>query len=75
MEKMNVCFKSVEDVREFVGLVENKDILGELRVGTYCLDPASFLGIMAINLRTTIRFTIYNAGTDIMNSFKKFAVA
>jgi phosphotransferase system HPr-like phosphotransfer protein len=73
---MNVMLGTINDVKEFVGIVSRYDFDVDLISGRYAVDAKSIMGIFSLDLAKPIRVDVHseNAG-EFIAAIKKFVVA
>lgn len=57
MDKIRVKFNNVDEVSKFVRIVSKYDGDFDLYCGSYCVDAKSILGIMTMDLRSSLWMT------------------
>ena len=76
MKKFNVMFKTTNDVKEFVSIVNQCDFDVDLISGKYVVNAKSIMGIFSLDLTKSI---ILQADTDddsgFLEKIKKYIVS
>ena len=57
MRKVNVKFRDVEQVRQFVNVIDKIDLSFNLGEGRRVVDAKSILGVMALDLTRPVRLS------------------
>ncbi len=64
MKNLVILFKSVYDVKEFVGIVNNFDYDVDLVSGRYVVDAKSIMGIFSLDLMKPVKVEIHSDVSD-----------
>jgi phosphotransferase system HPr-like phosphotransfer protein len=73
---MNVMLGTINDVKEFVGIVSRYDFDVDLISGRYAVDAKSIMGIFSLDLSKPIRVDVHSDGAgEFVDAIKKFVVA
>ena len=59
MKTLNIMFKSINDVKDFVNLVNRFDFDVDLSSGRYVVDAKSIMGIFSLDLSKPIKMDIH----------------
>jgi phosphocarrier protein HPr len=75
MKVMNILLKSINDVKDFVNIVNNFDFEIDLSSGRYIVDAKSIMGIFSLDLSKAIKVELHSEDTaEIEAKLKRFAV-
>ena len=72
MKTFNIMLKSINDVKDFVNIVNKYDFDVDLTSGRYIVDAKSIMGIFSLDLMNKILLT---AHTDDVEDLKKALAA
>ena len=74
MNTFNIMLNSINDVKNFVNIVNKYDFDVDLTSGRYVVDAKSIMGIFSLDLSKPIKVDIHSEGAqalvDEMNQFK-----
>ena len=75
MKSLNVLFKSINDVKDFVNIVNKYDFDVDLASGRYVVDAKSIMGIFSLDLSKPIKVEVHtdNCG-KFCEEIKNFTV-
>ena len=75
MKALNVLFKSINDVKDFVNIVNKYDFDVDLASGRYVVDAKSIMGIFSLDLSKPIKVEVHtdNCG-KFCEEIKNFTV-
>jgi phosphotransferase system HPr-like phosphotransfer protein len=75
MKVVNILLKSINDVKDFVNIVNNYDFDIDLSSGRYVVDAKSIMGIFSLDLSKPIKVELHTEDTtDIENELNRFFV-
>ncbi len=75
MKTFNILLKSINDVKDFVNIVNKYDFDVDLTSGRYIVDAKSIMGIFSLDLSKPIKVEIHNDNADsFVNEIKAFMV-
>lgn len=75
MKTFHIMLKSINDVKDFVNIVNRYDFDVDLTSGRYIVDAKSIMGIFSLDLSKPIKVEAHADGTDaFMNEVKPFIV-
>ena len=75
MKSVNIMLKSIDDVKNFVNLVNKYDFEVDLISGRYVVDAKSIMGIFSLDLSRPIKLETYAEDCDdFMEEIKPFVV-
>ncbi len=75
MKSVNVSFKSINDVKDFVNIVNRYEFEVDLSSGRYVVDAKSIMGIFSLDLSKPIKMDIHSDDCEsLLNEIKKFIV-
>lgn len=75
MKTLNIMLNSINDVKEFVNLVNQYDFDVDLSSGRYVVDAKSIMGIFSLDLSKPIKVEIYDDNCDeFLQAIKKYEV-
>ena len=76
MLSLTIMLKSINDVKEFVRLVNDYSYDVDLTSGRYVVDAKSIMGIFSLDLAKPITVNIHSdEASDLAEQLKAFAVA
>mgnify|MGYP000846263741 FL=1 len=75
MATYNILLKSINDVKDFVNIVNKYDFDVDLTSGRYIVDAKSIMGIFSLDLSKPIRMEVHADNPDaFINEIKSFIV-
>jgi phosphocarrier protein HPr len=75
MVTFNISLKSINDVKDFVNIVNKYDVDIDLTSGRYVVDAKSIMGIFSLDLSKAIKLEIHaDAEENLCAELKKFMV-
>lgn len=78
MENLTILLSTINDVKEFVGIVTRYDFDVDLISGRYAVDAKSIMGIFSLDLAKPIEVRVHCDDSDECKTFveaiKKFEV-
>jgi phosphocarrier protein HPr len=75
MKTFNIMLKSINDVKDFVNIVNNYDFDVDLTSGRYVVDAKSIMGIFSLDLSKPIKVEIQDDNCDdFLDEVKRFTV-
>jgi len=75
MNTFNILLKSINDVKDFVNIVNKYDFDVDLTSGRYIVDAKSIMGIFSLDLSKPIKMEIHGEHPeDFINEIKHFIV-
>ncbi|HOK43581.1 MAG TPA: HPr family phosphocarrier protein [Thermoclostridium caenicola] len=75
MNTFNILLKSINDVKDFVNIVNKYDFDVDLTSGRYIVDAKSIMGIFSLDLSKPIKMEIHGDNPeDFINEIKQFIV-
>lgn len=75
MKTFNIALKTINDVKDFVNIVNKYDFDVDLSTGRYVVDAKSIMGIFSLDLSKPIKVEVHtNDCSDFMEAVKKFIV-
>ena len=63
MKVVNILLKSINDVKDFVNIVNNYDFDIDLSSGRYVVDAKSIMGIFSLDLSKPIKVELHSEDT------------
>lgn len=74
MKKINVLLSTVNDVKDFVGIVSGYDFDVDLISGRFAVDAKSIIGIFSLDLSKPLNVNIYSDECEeLIEQLQKFA--
>ena len=74
MKKMSIMLYTINDVKEFVGIVSQYDYDIDLISGRYAVDAKSIIGIFSLDLSKPLKVNIYSDDCEeLISALQKFA--
>lgn len=64
MKTFNILLKSINDVKDFVNVVNKYDFDVDLTSGRYIVDAKSIMGIFSLDLSKPIKVEVHNDNAD-----------
>ncbi|NLL68103.1 MAG: HPr family phosphocarrier protein [Clostridiaceae bacterium] len=64
MKSFNILLKSINDVKDFVNIVNKYDFDVDLTSGRYIVDAKSIMGIFSLDLSKPIKVEVHNENAD-----------
>ena len=64
MKTFNILLKSINDVKDFVNIVNKYDFDVDLTSGRYIVDAKSIMGIFSLDLSKPIKVEVHNDNAD-----------
>ena len=64
MRTFNILLKSINDVKDFVNIVNKYDFDVDLTSGRYIVDAKSIMGIFSLDLSKPIKVEVHNEDPD-----------
>ncbi len=74
MIKFTVLLKSINDVKDFVRIVNEFPYDVDLAAGRYIVDAKSIMGIFSLDLTQPIDVEIHGEGGDLREKLKVFII-
>lgn len=75
MKTFNILLKSINDVKDFVNIVNKYDFDVDLTSGRYIVDAKSIMGIFSLDLSKPIKVEVHSDNADdFINEIKAFIV-
>jgi phosphotransferase system HPr-like phosphotransfer protein len=75
MKTFNIALKTINNVKDFVNIVNKYDFDVDLSTGRYVVDAKSIMGIFSLDLSKPIKVEVHtNDCSDFMEAVKKFIV-
>ena len=75
MKTVNIMLNSINDVKNFVNIVNQYDFDVDLSSGRYVVDAKSIMGIFSLDLSKPIKLEVYDDNCDeFLEAIKKFEV-
>ena len=75
MKTFNIILKSINDVKDFVNIVNKYDFDVDLTSGRYIVDAKSIMGIFSLDLSKPIKVEVHSDGFDVFfNEIKAFVI-
>ena len=75
MKTFNILLKSINDVKDFVNIVNKYDFDIDLTSGRYIVDAKSIMGIFSLDLSKPIKVEVHSDNADdFINEIKAFIV-
>ncbi len=75
MKAFNIMLRSINDVKDFVNVVNKYDFDVDLTSGRYVVDAKSIMGIFSLDLSKPIRVEVHAEDCDsFCNEIKAFIV-
>jgi phosphotransferase system HPr-like phosphotransfer protein len=79
MKDLNIQLKSINDVKDFVNIVNRYDFDIDLISGRYVVDAKSIMGIFSLDLSKPIKMEIHSESNsvieaEILSALQKFIV-
>lgn len=75
MKSLNITLKTINDVKDFVNIVNKYDFDVDLSTGRYVVDAKSIMGIFSLDLSKPIKVEIQaNDCGQFCEEIKRFAV-
>ncbi|NJD04213.1 MAG: HPr family phosphocarrier protein [Ruminiclostridium sp.] len=75
MKAFNIMLKSINDVKDFVNIVNKYDFDVDLTSGRYVVDAKSIMGIFSLDLSKPIRVEVHvDECSDFCQEVKSFIV-
>ena len=75
MKAFNIMLRSINDVKDFVNVVNKYDFDVDLTSGRYVVDAKSIMGIFSLDLSKPIRVEVHAEGCEsFCNEIKAFIV-
>jgi phosphocarrier protein HPr len=64
VKSFNILLKSINDVKDFVNIVNKYDFDVDLTSGRYIVDAKSIMGIFSLDLSKPIKVEVHNENAD-----------
>lgn len=64
MQSFNILLKSINDVKDFVNIVNKYDFDVDLSSGRYIVDAKSIMGIFSLDLSKPIKVDVHHDDAD-----------
>jgi phosphocarrier protein HPr len=64
VKTFNILLKSINDVKDFVNIVNKYDFDVDLTSGRYIVDAKSIMGIFSLDLSKPIKVEVHNENAD-----------
>ena len=75
MKEFNISLKAINDVKDFVNIVNRYDFDVDLSTGRYVVDAKSIMGIFSLDLSKAIKVEIYSDDCgQFCEDIKRFVV-
>jgi len=75
LKTFNILLKSINDVKDFVNIVNKYDFDVDLTSGRYIVDAKSIMGIFSLDLSKPIKVEVHNDNADeFINEIKSIIV-
>lgn len=75
MKTFNILLKSINDVKDFVNIVNKYDFDVDLTSGRYIVDAKSIMGIFSLDLSKPIKVEVHGENPDVfIGEIKSFIV-
>lgn len=75
MKTFNIILKTINDVKDFVNIVNKYDFEVDLTSGRYVVDAKSIMGIFSLDLTKPIKVDVHTDDCgDFMDKIKNFIV-
>jgi len=75
MKTFNILLKSINDVKDFVNIVNKYDFDVDLSSGRYIVDAKSIMGIFSLDLSKPIKVEVHSDNPDsFINEIKSIIV-
>lgn len=75
MKTFNISLKSINDVKDFVNVVNRYDFDVDLTSGRYVVDAKSIMGIFSLDLSKPIKVEVHDDSCDsFCNDIKNFII-
>ncbi len=75
MKTFNILLKSINDVKDFVNIVNKYDFDVDLTSGRYIVDAKSIMGIFSLDLSNPIKVEVHSDNPDeFINEIKSIIV-
>ncbi len=75
MKTFNILLKSINDVKDFVNIVNKYDFDVDLTSGRYIVDAKSIMGIFSLDLSKPIKVEVRDDNATVfINEIKNFIV-
>ncbi|NLW03342.1 MAG: HPr family phosphocarrier protein [Clostridiaceae bacterium] len=75
MSTYNILLKSINDVKDFVNIVNKYDFDVDLTSGRYIVDAKSIMGIFSLDLSKPIKMEVHDENPDaFISEIKNFIV-
>lgn len=75
MKSFDISLKSINDVKDFVNIVNKYDFDVDLSSGRYIVDAKSIMGIFSLDLSKPIKVEIQNGNSEkFCDEIKRFVV-
>ena len=75
MKTFNILINSINDVKNFVNIVNRYSFDIDLVSGRYVVDAKSIMGIFSLDLSNTIKVEAHTEDDQILEDLKPFIVA
>lgn len=72
MQQLKVKFNNVEQIRQFITIIEKFDTNFDLGAGRRVVDAKSILGVMALDLSEPLRLRYHSADNEIEEKLAPF---
>lgn len=75
MKQFNIALKTINDVKDFVNIVNKYDFDVDLSTGRYVVDAKSIMGIFSLDLSKPIKVEVHTDDCDdFLDEIKNFMV-
>jgi phosphocarrier protein HPr len=75
MKSFNIMLKSINDVKDFVNIVNRYDFDVDLSSGRYIVDAKSIMGIFSLDLTSPIKVEVHEDNCErLLEEIKSFIV-
>lgn len=68
MKSVNIKLSTIEDIRNFVGILAKYTVDLDLKSGRYTVDARSLMGIFSLDLVNSVEFIIHSNDETIVNT-------
>ncbi len=72
MQQLNVKFNNVEQIRQFISVIEKFDTNFDLGAGRRVVDAKSILGVMGLDLSEPLRLRYHSSDEEIEKKLAPF---
>lgn len=68
MKSVNIKLSTIEDIRNFVGILAKHTVDLDLKSGRYTVDARSLMGIFSLDLVNPVEFIIHSNDETVVNT-------